>query len=185
MVRATSSLPVPLSPVISTDAVLGATISISRKTSCMRLDGPTSEPKTPISRNLRRLASSSRSVPRRREAFCRMLRSRVGLTGFSMKSKAPRFMAVTAASTLPCAVSRMTATCCGWAAICSSNCMPIHARHAQVGDDDAGIPGLDRLQAFDAVGGGFRVVAPGPDQFRQAGPSRSLRLQQSKLFLAP
>ena len=71
MVRATSSLPVPLSPVMSTDAVLGATISIKRNTSCIFFEGPTSEPSTPTSRSLRRLASSSRSVPRMREAFCK------------------------------------------------------------------------------------------------------------------
>ena len=40
MVRATSSLPVPLSPVISTEAVLGATSSIRRNTSCILLEEP-------------------------------------------------------------------------------------------------------------------------------------------------
>ena len=86
MVRATSSLPVPLSPVISTEAVLGATSSIRWKISCILREEPTSEPSSPLSRSWRRVASSSRSVPRWRAAFCRMLRSRVGFTGFSMKS---------------------------------------------------------------------------------------------------
>ena len=55
MVRATSSLPVPLSPVISTEAVLGATISIRRKISCILREEPTIGPITPLSRSLRRV----------------------------------------------------------------------------------------------------------------------------------
>ena len=35
MARAMSSLPVPLSPVMSTDALVGATFSSSWKTRCM------------------------------------------------------------------------------------------------------------------------------------------------------
>ena len=35
MARAMSSLPVPLSPVMSTDALVGATFSISWKMRCM------------------------------------------------------------------------------------------------------------------------------------------------------
>ena len=86
MLRATSSLPVPLSPVIRTEAVLGATISIRRKISCIFLDEPTMEPSTPVSRSLRRVASSSRSVPRCREALFKMVFRRAGSTGFWIKS---------------------------------------------------------------------------------------------------
>ena len=53
MVRATISLPVPLSPVISTDAVLGATISTRWKISCIAREPPTIWPKRPVSRSLR------------------------------------------------------------------------------------------------------------------------------------
>ncbi len=84
MVRATSSLPVPLAPVISTDAVLGATISMSRKISCIFLDGPTSEPNEPASRSLRRVTSSSTRVPSKAEAFCKMVRKRLVSIGLVM-----------------------------------------------------------------------------------------------------
>ena len=165
MVRATSSLPVPLSPVISTDAVLGATISISRKTSCMRLEGPTSEPRMPMSRSLRRLASNSRSVPRRREAFCRILRSRVGFTGFSMKSKAPIFIALTAAVDAALCRQKNYGNLLRLRGDVLQQLHAIHAGHAKVGDDDPWVPELDRLQRFHPVAGGFGLIAPGADQF--------------------
>ena len=47
MVRATSSLPVPLSPVMRTEAVLGATSSMRWKISCILFEAPTREPSTP------------------------------------------------------------------------------------------------------------------------------------------
>ena len=170
MVRATNSLPVPLSPVMSTEAVLGATISIRRNTSCIRLEGPTSEPSTPMSRSLRRLASSSRSVPRKREAFCRILRRRVGFTGFSMKSKAPdlhradcRVDAALRGEQDDCDLLRLRGDVL-------QQLHAIHARHAQVGNDDARVPALDRFQRFHPVAGGFGLIAPGTDQFGQSGP---------------
>ena len=49
-------------------------------------DAPVSEPNSPLSRSCRFATSSSRWVPRWRAAFCRMARSLVGFTGFSMKS---------------------------------------------------------------------------------------------------
>ena len=83
-VRATSSLPVPLAPVINTDAVLGATISMSRKISCIFLEGPTRLPREPASRSLRRITSSSTRFPSRVEAFCKMVRSRSVSMGLVM-----------------------------------------------------------------------------------------------------
>src|SRR5271156_4166447 len=61
MVRATNSFPVPLAPVIRTDAVLGATNSISRKISCILRDAPLSWPREPESRSLRRGAFQLRA----------------------------------------------------------------------------------------------------------------------------
>ena len=84
MVRATISLPVPLAPVINTDAVLGATISTRRKISCIFLEEPTSEPSDPLSRSLRRVTSSSILVPSRVVAFCRMVRKRLVSMGLVM-----------------------------------------------------------------------------------------------------
>ena len=48
MVRATSSLPVPLSPVISTQALLGPACCSSAKISCILGDVPTSSPSDPL-----------------------------------------------------------------------------------------------------------------------------------------
>src|SRR5258705_8671694 len=84
MVRATNSFPVPLSPVIRTEAVLGATISISRKISCMFLDAPTSDPRIPVSRNLRRGTSNFFVVGRRVGGLSRGGRGRLGAIGFFM-----------------------------------------------------------------------------------------------------
>ena len=84
MVRATISLPVPLAPVMSTEAVLGATISIRRKISCIFLEAPTRLPRDPESRSLRRVTSSSVRAPRRLEAFCRIVRRRLVSIGLVM-----------------------------------------------------------------------------------------------------
>ena len=53
IVRATISFPEPVSPVISTEAELGAAISTMRMTSCIGFDAPTSSPSRPASRNCR------------------------------------------------------------------------------------------------------------------------------------
>ena len=50
------------------------------------LELPTSEPRKPVSLNLRRVTSSSRSVSRWRLALARTVFSRVGSIGFWMKS---------------------------------------------------------------------------------------------------
>ena len=84
MVRATSSLPVPLAPVMSTDAVLGATISIRRKISCIFREAPLRRPSEPVSRNRRRVASSSARVPRSDEALEIIVRSRLVSMGLVM-----------------------------------------------------------------------------------------------------
>ena len=84
IVRATSSLPVPLAPVISTEAVLGATISMSRKISCILRDAPLKRPSDPASRSLRRVASSSARVPSNAEALVRIVRRRFVSMGFVM-----------------------------------------------------------------------------------------------------
>ena len=57
MVRATISLPVPLSPRRSTVASVGATRAILSYTSCIEAERPTRGPKRP------RRRSSSRSAP--------------------------------------------------------------------------------------------------------------------------
>ncbi len=85
-VRATISLPVPLSPVISTETFDGAICSISPKISRIALELPTIEPRMPVLRSCLRVTSSSISVARCRVAFARIVRSRVASTGFCRKS---------------------------------------------------------------------------------------------------
>ena len=171
-VRATSSLPVPLSPVMSTETFEGAICSISRKISRMALELPTSAPSTPVSRSRRRATSSSISVSRCRVALARIVRSRVASTGFCRKSYAPSFIASTASSMDPIAVSTTTATfelrpepVLGQL---GQQANAVHARHLQVGHHDGRIPGQRLLPALDAVARGLGAVSPSGDQLRQA-----------------
>ena len=95
-VRATNSLPVPLSPVMSTGTFDGAICSINPKISRICGELPTSAPSTPDSRSRLRTTSSSIVVSRCRVALARMVFSRVASTGLGRKSYAPSFMASTA-----------------------------------------------------------------------------------------
>jgi hypothetical protein len=63
---------------------------------------------TPVSRSRRRTTSNSICVSRWRMALARMVRRRVASTGFSRKSYAPSFIASTANSIDPMAVSTTT-----------------------------------------------------------------------------
>jgi len=84
IVRATNSLPVPLAPVIKTEAVLGATCSIRRKMACICGEAPTNTPRAPLSRKRRRSDSFSVRVLRISPILVRMERSRRKSMGFSM-----------------------------------------------------------------------------------------------------
>ncbi len=77
IVRATNSLPVPLAPVISTEAVLGATSSIRRKISCILREVPTQPAERPsipqpAPRDFKFIAHANRE-----QAFCSIERSRL------------------------------------------------------------------------------------------------------------
>ena len=74
-------------------------------------------------------------------------------------------MAETAASTEPWAVSRTKATSRGDLRDLFQQAKAIQARHFEVGDHDAGAEGLDFLQTFDAIAGGFGAESPGGDEF--------------------
>ena len=108
-VRATSSFPVPLSPVISTGAGVGAASSTRRYTSCIALLVPTSLPTPHTCRTRRRRSVTSRTASAFSAALGMSILSRATSTGFVRKSYAPSFMAATAVSMLPCPVRRMTA----------------------------------------------------------------------------
>ncbi len=100
-VRATISLPDPVSPVISTDAELGAAISTMRITSCIGFEPPTRSPSRPVSRNCRcktRSCRASRAFPSARSSNAR---STGPFSGFSMYQNAPASIAATARSSLP------------------------------------------------------------------------------------
>ena len=79
-------------------------------------------------------------------------------------------MACTALSIVPCAVTTITAMVCALVGQLLQQFQAAHARHLHVGDHDGGSPLRDFLQAFSAILGGFGPVAPGRDQFGQAGP---------------
>ena len=105
--RATSSLPVPLSPVTSTLASVGATRAISSWTSRIAALSPSSSPSRAVATCRRSRVSSS--VNRR----CRTARSSATATasrsiGLARKSYAPERIAPIAAGRLPNAVSTIT-----------------------------------------------------------------------------
>ena len=94
-------------------------------------------------------------------------------------------MAATAASTEPWAVSRMTAIS---SVLCDS--LRAEPRPSMRGilrsvTTMPGLPGLNLLEAFDAIARGFGAIAPGGDELGEPGSVRALRLRRSGLFLAP
>ena len=110
IVRATISFPEPVSPVISTDAELGAAISTMRITSCIALDAPTRSPSLPASRSCRCRTSSCLASRALLSARSSSARKTGPLSGFSMYQKAPASMAATARSSLPLPVIMMAGT---------------------------------------------------------------------------
>ena len=134
--RASSSLPVPLSPSSSTVASLGA--------ACMTMS------------IVRRHASELPMIARRRFSASWALRLRfstssdcfssalrtifttcVRLSGFVTKSYAPSFIASTAVSTVPYAVISTTSVSGAIVLAARSRSMPRRARHHQVGEQHA------------------------------------------------
>ena len=109
MARATTSLPVPLSPVMTTLAFEEATRRTRSKT--FRMAGPepiTSVPGASAARR-RRSTWTSRSVSFFSSARSSTSRRRGTSSGFSMKSYAPSLIACTAVWMVPRPVRRTTA----------------------------------------------------------------------------
>ena len=109
-VRATTSFPLPCSPVISTFASEGPTLEIRRRTGCIA-----SESAINVGRFSARSSrfSASNFCPRRNalpSSICvrSTESSRAFSQGFWIKSRAPRRIASTASSTLPQAVITIT-----------------------------------------------------------------------------
>ena len=105
MARAMSSLPVPLSPVMRTEARVGATLSISWKMRCIAALWPI------ISKRCS-CCSVTRASSRWALAACRTLRTltstRSRTSGFSKKSLAPSLIALTASFTVAWPLMTMT-----------------------------------------------------------------------------
>ena len=116
-------------------------------------------------------------------ALARMVRRRVESTGFWMKSYAPFFMASTAESIEPCAVSMTTAILSAAFSQAGEQLQAIHARHLEVGNDDAGLPRAHFFQSLEAVAGGFRAIAPSGDKLGQAREGVRLVFDDENLFL--
>src|SRR2546422_207255 len=167
MVRAASSFPVPLSPMISTEATEGATCWISDNTRCMIYERPPRFTTTPRSRSRRRATSSCRSLSWRsrqlRSSTCR----RCGLSGFSRKLKAPSLVASTASSMLAWPVSMMKLMPGRVSRTCLSRSMPPNHRHAQIGDHQHRVERGNFFQGLLAVRGALCLVAPGANQLGQ------------------
>ena len=108
MERATISFPEPVSPVISTLAVEGATISTCRMTSCIAPDDPTRVPSFPASRSCRVSAATACWSRTRPSARSSSARNTGGFSGFSMYQNAPASIACTTRSSLPRPVMMIT-----------------------------------------------------------------------------
>ncbi len=113
MARATSSLPVPFSPVMRTRPLVGAVFDSLSKTGCIALELPSiAKPARPVPTLACSSAFSRRSWAMLR-AFLIVRSSFSVLSGFSMKSCAPSLVAVTAVSMLALPLI-MSTTTCGW-----------------------------------------------------------------------
>src|ERR1700744_1868328 len=140
-VRATTSFPVPLSPVMSTDTLLGATRSMSAKMSCIFLEEPTSEPRTPFSRSLRRgevrfspglaLAGSVGEDHFEARGVDRLLDEVIGAELHGLDGAIDGALCGEQDDTL--LVGKLAETV--------QQLDAIHAGHLHVGDHDAGLPG--------------------------------------------
>ena len=117
-VRATTSLPVPGSPVISTLASDGPTRAMSCSTGCIAGASAIMGPAIGLQEPVLGFQPPRRDArPRKAPTACVTMASRRALSqGFWTKSLAPRRMASTAISTLPHAVMTTTgsieSTCC-------------------------------------------------------------------------
>ena len=144
----------------------------ARRSPASRGELPTNDPRTPVSRNLRRATSNSISVSRCRVALARMVRRRVASTGFCRKSYAPSFMASTASSNRShCRqhhhrhIRVQARTFLGQF---GQQADAVQPRHLQVGDHNGRVPGQCLLPSLDAVPRGLGAVSPAGDQLRQA-----------------
>ncbi len=106
--RATSSLPVPLSPVTSTVASARAIRSTARKISRIAVLRPTIRPSCWRSSTSSRRRSTSRSRSCFSIRLRTLMRSASSSKGFVTKSAAPCFIAWTAAETVLVAVNTIT-----------------------------------------------------------------------------
>ncbi len=124
MARAASSLPVPLSPLISTVASLRATCRIWRSRSWVARQLPMISGSSPVSASRSRNARFSNVSRRCSSALRTCMRITFRSTGFVTKSNAPCRIASTAISTDPNAVITMTLVSGRVSRICLSNPSP-------------------------------------------------------------
>ena len=106
---ATSSLPVPLGPSISTVACVGAAWRMRWNTFCIASEVPVMSLRPCLTSSSLRSDTTSSSNARVFSAFATRRSSWSRSTGFVRKSSAPSFIASTARSTEPNAVRRMQA----------------------------------------------------------------------------
>ena len=93
-------------------------------------------------------------------------------------------MAVTAASTLPWAVSKITAIGCGLGGDLLQQLHAVHARHLQIGNHDGGVPGLHFLQCLPRRRRRCRFRSPRREPIPPVRSVRFLRPLRSEFFPA-
>jgi hypothetical protein len=129
MAAATSSLPVPDSPVISTRASVGATRSISSRTASIAALRPPSRSSPPAPRAARGSARAPGAAPAPSAASAARPR---GVSGFSMKWKAPSLVARTASESVARPLIMTTGSSGAASRIRGSTSSPFSRRHVQV-----------------------------------------------------
>ena len=160
MLRATISLPEPVSPVIKTEAELGAAISTMRMTSCIGLEPPTRSPRRPVSRSWRCRTASwrvSRAFSRQRSSSAR----RTGaFIGFSMYQNAPDSIAATARSSLPLPVMMIEGTLRSSLPSCLSRSRPFMPGSSTSAMSGVGLKAAEFREGVFGAGNTKDVVAP-------------------------
>ena len=186
-----SSLPVPDSPEINTDACVGAACSITRYT--LRIIGlfPMMRPKLPTSRSWRRRCRTSRNVSCRSTAFFRRICSRCGSTGLRQIVVRALLDGFDGAFDGPLRGEQDDRDIGQLIVKRPQKLESAHARHHEVADDDCGPERGDLAEGFLAVRRLIRVEAPCLHELGKSAASRrvvlddqhSLRLRRARRLL--
>ena len=181
-VRATTSLPVPLSPVMRTDTLLGATRSMRAKMSCIFLEEPTSDPSH---------ASFAQPAASEVELQLGLTLTRSvgedhlqsgGVYRFLDEVIGAEFHGLNGAIDGALRGKQDDALLVREFAESIQQFDAIHAWHLHIGNNDARLPGHHLVQGFRAIAGGFCAISPSGNKFCQPHECMKLVFYDQYLF---